>query len=106
MATNAAFRKFLQDQVVGLNAETAREVEDVHGINAMKRLADLTRAGVKDLANLIRKQRMLNVAPLPDKDCLCRSAAPPSCFAFPTWPVVARLRGRRRPAGSGVFSVD
>ena len=26
MATNAAYRNFLQDQVIGLNAETAREV--------------------------------------------------------------------------------
>ena len=67
MATNITFRNFLQDQVVGLNAETAREVVDVHGINTMKRLADLTRAGIKDLANLIRKQRVLNVAPLPDR---------------------------------------
>ena len=67
MATNAAFRSFLQDQVVGLNAEMAREVVDVHGINTMKRLADLTRDGIKDLANLICKQRVLNVAPLPDR---------------------------------------
>ena len=67
MATNAAFRNFLQDQVVGLNAETAREVVDVHGINTTKRLADLSRDAIKDLANLIRKQRVLNVAPLPDR---------------------------------------
>ena len=67
MATNAAFRNFLQDQVVGLNAETAREVVDVHDINTVKRLADLTRDSIKDLANLIRKQRVLNVAPLPDR---------------------------------------
>ena len=67
MATNATFRNFLQDPVISLNAETAREVVDEHGINTMKWLADLTREGVKDLANLIRKQRVLNVAPLPDR---------------------------------------
>ena len=33
----------------------------------MKRLADSTREGVKDLASLIRKQRVLNIAPLPDR---------------------------------------
>ena len=65
MATNAAFRNFLQDPVIGLNAETAREVVDEHGINTMKRLADLTREGVKDLADLIYNQRVLNVASLP-----------------------------------------
>ena len=67
MVTNAAYRNFLQDQVIGLNAETAREVVDVHGINTMKRLADLNRDDINDLANLIRKQRVLNVAPLPDR---------------------------------------
>ena len=55
MATNAAFRNFLQDQVVGLNAETAHEVVDEHDINTLKRLSDLTCNGVKDLANLICK---------------------------------------------------
>ena len=55
MATNAALRNFLQDPVIGLNAETAREVVDEHGINTMKRMTDLTLEGVKDLANLIRK---------------------------------------------------
>ena len=39
----------------------------MHGINTMKRLADLSHAAIKDLANLIRKQRVLNVAPLPDR---------------------------------------
>ena len=67
MATNVAFRNFLQDPVIGLNAETAREVVDEHGINTMKRLADLTREGGKDLASLIRKQGVLNVAPLSDR---------------------------------------
>ena len=67
MATNAAYHNFLQDQVIGLNAETACEVVDVHGINTMKRLADLNRGDINDLANLIRKQRVLNVAPLPDR---------------------------------------
>ena len=67
MATNATFRNFLQDPVVGLNAETARKVVDEHGINTMKRLADLIREGVKNLASLIHKQRVLNVAPLPDR---------------------------------------
>ena len=33
----------------------------------MKRLADSTHEGVKDLASLIRKQRVLNVAPLPSR---------------------------------------
>ena len=58
MATNAAFRNFLQDPVIGLNAESAREVVDEHGINTMKRLADLALDGVKDLASLICKQRV------------------------------------------------
>ena len=67
MATNAAFRNFLQDPVVGLNAETAREVVDKHGINTMKRLANLTHQGVMDPASLIHKQRVLNAAPLSDR---------------------------------------
>ena len=74
MATNAAFCNFLQDSVIGLKAKTAREVVDEHGINTMKRLADLTREGDKDLASLIRKQRVLNVArEHPGRDLLCTS---------------------------------
>ena len=65
MATNAAFCNFLQDPVIGLNAESAREVVDEHGINTMKRLTDLTLDGVKDLASLIRKQRVFGMPPHP-----------------------------------------
>ena len=50
-----------------MNAETAREVVDEHGSNTMKRLADLTHQDVMDLASLIRKQKVLNVAPMPDR---------------------------------------
>ena len=67
MATNAAFRIFLQDLAIGLNAGSAREVVDEHGINTMKRLANLNLDGVKDLASLIRKQRVLGMPPLPDR---------------------------------------
>ena len=67
MATNAAYRNFLQDNVIGLNAETAREVVDVHGIDTMKKLADLTRQDVAELAQVIRKQKVAMVAPLPDR---------------------------------------
>ena len=55
MATDAAYRNFLQDIVIGLNAETAREVVNVHGINTMKKLADLTRLDINELAQVIRK---------------------------------------------------
>ena len=67
MATNAAFCNFLHDPVIGLNAESAREVVDEHGINTMKRLADLTLDGIKDLASLVRKQRVFGMPPLPDR---------------------------------------
>ena len=67
MATNAAYRNFLQDRVIGLNAETAPEVVDMHGINTMKRLSDLNRVDINELAQLIRKQKVINVAPLPDR---------------------------------------
>ena len=67
MATNAAFRIFLQDPVIGLNTGSAREVVDEYGINTMKRLANLNLDGVKDLASLIRKQRVLGMPPLPDR---------------------------------------
>ena len=67
MATNAAFRNFLQDPVIGLNAESAREVVDEHGINTMKRLADLNLDSIKYLASLIRKQRVFDMLPLPDR---------------------------------------
>ena len=67
MATNADFCAFLQDPVIGLNAESARKVVDEHGINTMKRLADLTLARVKDLASLIRKYRVFGMPPLPDR---------------------------------------
>ena len=50
-----------------MNAETAREVVDVHGITTMKRLSDFNRVDINDLANLIRKQKVVNVAPLPDR---------------------------------------
>ena len=67
MATNAAFRVFFQDQVIGLNEETAREVVLEHGINTMKGLADLTHQAVMDLASLIRKTKVLGAPPAPDR---------------------------------------
>ena len=67
MATNAAFRNILQDQIIGLNNETAREVVDAHGINTMKRLTDLTHQAVTDLASLIRKTKVLGIPPMPDR---------------------------------------
>ena len=67
MATNAAYRNFLQDQVIGLNVESSRELVDVHGINIMKRLSDLNRVDINELAQLIRKQKVINAAPLPDR---------------------------------------
>ena len=85
MATNAAFRNFLQDQVVGLNTETVREVVDVHGINTMKMLADLSRDGIKDLANLIRKLRVLNVAPLPDMYMVFPANGAHMMYSYCTW---------------------
>ena len=42
-------------------------VVDVHGINTMKRLSDLNRIDINELAQLIRKQKVINVAPLPDR---------------------------------------
>ena len=67
MATNAAFRVFFQDEVIGLNEKTAREVVLEHGINTMKRLADLTHQAVMDLASLIRKTKVLGVPSAPNR---------------------------------------
>ena len=67
MATDAAYRNFLQDIVIGLSAETAREVVNVHGINTMKKLADFTRQDINELAQVIGKQKVIHVAPLPDR---------------------------------------
>ena len=67
MATNAAFRAFFQNEVIGLNEETAREIVLQHGINTMKVLASLTHQGVMDLASLIRKTKVTGIAPAPDR---------------------------------------
>ena len=67
MATNAAFRVFFQDDVIGLNAETAREVVVEHGINTMKKLADMTHQTVTDLDSLIRKTKVLEIPLIPDR---------------------------------------
>ena len=57
MATNAAFRNFLQDQVVGLNTKTAREVVDVHGINRISAIGRYIDQQSHDVVEYLARDR-------------------------------------------------